>query len=81
MLKFSRGGKPVDDKGFCHQLLKKYGVLLCPASVCFGDKDSGDFRGYVRVGAAIDTAEMEGALQEMRKFMSEDFNTIPLVHN
>lgn len=78
MLKFARGGKAVDDKEFCLQLLKKYGVLLCPASVCFSDKNSSDFRGYVRVGAAIDTAEIEGALQEMRKFMSEDFSAIPL---
>lgn len=78
MLKFVRGGKPVDDKEFCLQLLKKYGVLLCPASVCFGDGNNGDFQGYVRVGAAIDAAEMDGALQEMRKFMSEDFSAIPL---
>lgn len=79
MLKFERSGLPVDDKEFCLQLLKKYGVLLCPASVCFGDGDRGDFRGYVRVGAAIDIAEMEGALQEMRKFMSADFKAIPLM--
>lgn len=80
MLKFARDGKPVNDREFCLRLLKKHGVLLCPASICFGDGDSGDFRGYVRVGAAIDTAEMEGALQEMRKFMSEDFNAIPLAY-
>ncbi|KAH8434476.1 uncharacterized protein LDX57_012121 [Aspergillus melleus] len=78
MLLFTRNGRPVDDKELCLHLLKKRGVLLCSASVCFSDGDSGDFRGYVRVGAAIDTAEMAGALQEMRNFMIEDFNAIPL---
>ncbi|GKZ94751.1 hypothetical protein AnigIFM59636_008477 [Aspergillus niger] len=78
MLLFTRNGRPVDDKELCLQLLKKYGVLLCPADICFGDGARGDFPGYVRVGVAIDTAEMAGALQEMRKFMAEDFSAIPL---
>ncbi|PYI10950.1 aspartate aminotransferase [Aspergillus sclerotiicarbonarius CBS 121057] len=64
MLLFTRNRRPVDDKELCLQLLKKHGVLLCPASVCFGDGASGDFQGYVRI--------------EMRKFMSEDFKAIPL---
>lgn len=38
-----------DGEECCLQLLKKYGVLLCPASVCFGDAASGDFQGYVCV--------------------------------
>lgn len=79
MLKFSRDGHAVDDKEFCLQLLHRTGVLLCPASVCFGDGSAGDFQGYVRVGAAIDTAEMEGALQQMRLFMRESFSDVPLV--
>ncbi|CAG8927358.1 unnamed protein product [Penicillium salamii] len=79
MLKFTRDGKAVDDKEFCLKLLKECGVLLCPASVCFGDGDGGDFQGFVRVGAAIDTAEMEGALQQMRLFMRSHFSAVPLV--
>ncbi|PYH85406.1 PLP-dependent transferase [Aspergillus uvarum CBS 121591] len=79
MLLFMRDGRPVDDKEFCLRLLRTTGVLLCPASVCFGDgKESADFRGFVRVGAAIDTAEMAGALREMRRFMAEGFAEVPL---
>ena len=77
MLLFTRNGRPVDDKELCLRLLNKYGVLLCPASVCFSDRASRDFQGYVRVGVAIDRAEMAGALCEMRKFMSQDFEDIP----
>ncbi|KAL3431419.1 pyridoxal phosphate-dependent transferase [Aspergillus tetrazonus] len=76
MLLFTRNGRPVDDKELCLSLLSKYGVLLCPASVCFSDGASLDFQGYVCVGVAIDKAEMANALCEMRKIMSEDFENI-----
>lgn len=35
MLKFARSGRAVDDTELSLQLLKNYGVLLCPANVCF----------------------------------------------
>ena len=71
----------MDDKECCLRLLKKCGVLLYPASVCFVDGASGDSKGYVRVGAAIDTTEMAGALMEMRKFIREDFTAVTLAYS
>lgn len=73
LLRFSRDGHPVNDRELCLQLLDKTGVLLVPASLCYGD-----FHGYVRVGCAIDNKEFEGGLTAMREFMKTHFVCVPL---
>ena len=73
---FSREGKPVNDTELCKLLHSKKGILVCPGNVCFGDGI--DFQGYIRVGYACETAVLEKGLSEMRDFMKESFEEVPL---
>ncbi|KAK2749927.1 hypothetical protein FQN57_005344 [Myotisia sp. PD_48] len=73
-IKFSKIGKPVDDAELCTQLFEKKGLLLVPGSSCFGDNV--DFKGYVRIGYAGSTEELEAALKELKQFMQEDYEHV-----
>ncbi|EXJ95846.1 hypothetical protein A1O1_00971 [Capronia coronata CBS 617.96] len=77
MLKFHKMGKPVDDEAFCEQLCEQAGVLICPASSCFGDGHR--FRGYVRVAFGGPTPELKAALGAWAQFMEESYDSIPTI--
>ncbi|KAI1614418.1 aminotransferase [Exophiala viscosa] len=77
MLKFHKMGKPVDDEAFCLALLEHTGLLVCPASKCFGDSQK--FRGYIRVAFGGSEAEMKAALAAWTSFMEEKYEGIPTV--
>lgn len=66
-----QGGVPVDDVEFCRRLLSEKGVLLAPGSLCFGNGEDEEFRGYVRVHTTIDPEVMERALRVMGEFLGE----------
>ena len=78
-VRFSRHGKPVDDVELCKLLHREKGILVCPGSLCFGDEV--EFKGYVRIGYVCETQALEGGLQEMRSFMQEGFEKVPLAQS
>lgn len=75
-VRFSKMGKPVDDLAFCKQVHKKKGVLLAPGSHCFGKEK--DFKGYVRIGYAMDTQILEAGLKALAEFMEEEYENVPV---
>ncbi|WEW59686.1 PLP-dependent aminotransferase family protein [Emydomyces testavorans] len=75
-VKFFKMGKPVDDVEFCRQLQDKKGVLLLPGSYAFGNGEH--FKGYVRIGYAMDPETLEAGLSALREFMEEEFENVPL---
>lgn len=75
-VKFSRGGKEVDDVELCQQLLDKAGVLFCPGSMCFGGGK--DFKGYVRMGFVCETEILIEGLEQLGNFMRNDYGSIAL---
>lgn len=74
MVKFHKMGKPVHDEDFCAKLQEKAGILLCPASLCFGG--NADFRGYVRVGLGADHAGFKAGLEALARFMEEEYDSV-----
>ena len=74
-VKFSKTGKPVNDEKFCEGLIEKTGVMFCPGSLCFGRDE--DFQGYVRIGFVQETDILKAGLDEIRKFMEEEFENVP----
>ncbi|KAJ5753703.1 uncharacterized protein N7511_007856 [Penicillium nucicola] len=72
-----RKGQAIDDVVFCQKLLEKTGVMLVPGSQCFGD--GADFRGFVRVGYVPEHEVMVDGLQELRKFMREEYEKLLLL--
>jgi aspartate/methionine/tyrosine aminotransferase len=76
MIKFHKMGKPVDDEQFCLRLQDKAGVCLIPGSVCFGHRS--DFRGYVRIGLGLETKGVEEGLVALRKFIEDEYDSVPL---
>lgn len=75
MVRFHKMGKPVNDLALCEKLQDKYGVMFVPASRCFGN--GSDFKGHVRVGFVCESEVLEEGLDELRKFMEEDFADLP----
>jgi aspartate/methionine/tyrosine aminotransferase len=66
--------KAVDARVFCERLQERTGVMLLPGDVGFGE----EFRGYVRFGYVNRTEIIRQGLEELRKFMREEFDNIPL---
>ncbi|KIW98588.1 uncharacterized protein Z519_00249 [Cladophialophora bantiana CBS 173.52] len=79
MLKFHKMGKPIDSEGYCSKLLEHSGILLCPASKCFGNSQT--IRGYVRVAFGGSTDEVKAALAAWRTFMEDSFELVPTLSN
>ena len=75
-VRFSRGGKPVDDVELCKLLHKEKGILVCPGSHCFGEEV--DFKGYIRIGFVCETQALKDGLREMSDFMKSGFENVPL---
>ncbi|KAI1915340.1 hypothetical protein LOZ61_001739 [Ophidiomyces ophidiicola] len=65
----------VDDVALCTMLQREKGVMFVPGSRCFGD----EFRGYVRIGYVQETAVLQAGLRELRAFMTERFDSVPVV--
>ncbi|RMJ19949.1 hypothetical protein CDV36_000358 [Fusarium kuroshium] len=42
-------GEPVNDAEFCKKLKEEEGICLVPGGHCFGEGDTGDFKGYLRI--------------------------------
>lgn len=74
----NRQGKAIDDVEFCKTLQEKTGVMLVPGSKCFGGDV--DFRGYVRMGYVPDNQSMVNGLKELRQFMVDEYEMLPLAH-
>lgn len=66
-IRFKRHGEPVDDVGFCMDLLEKTKVFFCPGSHCFGDDK--DFAGYVRMGYVCETEVLEAGLKKLEGYV------------
>jgi aspartate/methionine/tyrosine aminotransferase len=78
LLRFCRSdGEPVDDVQFCLQLQEKTGVMISPASLCFGDGNHSDFKGYARVQFLVETEVLQGALIEFEGFLKTHLKKIP----
>ncbi|GAM38533.1 hypothetical protein TCE0_033f09325 [Talaromyces pinophilus] len=76
-VRFNKMGRPVDDVAFCKLLHEKKGVLVVPASKCFGR--DGDFKGYVRFGYVCETEVLERGLEKLREFMKGEYvDDVPL---
>lgn len=75
LIRFHKMGKPIDDVAFCEKLQEKYGVMFVPASRCFGNGT--DFKGHVRAGFVCEHEVLKAGLDELRKFMEEDFADLP----
>ena len=73
-VKFSREGRPVDDVEFCKTLQEKTGVMFCPGSRCFGE----EFKGYVRMGYVCETGVLSEGLAELRGFLRNKYQGVPL---
>ncbi|KAL1959006.1 hypothetical protein VTO42DRAFT_3247 [Malbranchea cinnamomea] len=74
-VRFSRGGKAVDDVAFCKLVLEKAGVFFVPGSRCFGE----EFKGFVRIGYVCETEVLQDGLAVLRVFMERDYPHVPLV--
>lgn len=75
LVKFRKDGRPVDDVKLCLLAQEKADVCLIPARKCFGD--GVHFEGYVRIGVGLDPSKVREGLSKLRKFMREDFNSVP----
>ena len=76
-IKFSKMGKPVDDVAFCESLQEKTGVFFVPGRKCFGNGI--DFPGFVRVGFVQEESVLTEGLKELKKFLEDDFEDIPVI--
>jgi aspartate/methionine/tyrosine aminotransferase len=71
LLRFCRSdGEPADGLQFCLQLQEKTGVSIAPASLCFGDGDRSDFKGYARVHFLVETEILQSVLAELEAFLT-----------
>lgn len=75
LVRFHKMGKPIDDVMFCQEVQKKTGVMFVPASKCFGGGT--DFKGHVRIGFVSETEVLKNGLDELRKFMEDDYADLP----
>lgn len=76
-VRFTKMGKPVDDKVFCETLLEKTGVMFVPGSYSFGRGE--DFKGYVRIGFVQSTEVLEKGLEALKSFMEDEYENIPVI--
>jgi len=75
-VKITKTGREVDDRVFCELLQERKGVMFCPGRHCFGEGK--EFAGYVRIGYVCETQVLKEGLEQVRVFMREDFNDVPL---
>jgi aspartate/methionine/tyrosine aminotransferase len=66
-LKFEKNGQPVDDVGFCIDVIEKTKVMFLPGSKCFGP----EFKGYVRIGFVSETEVLREALEKLGAYVRE----------
>lgn len=75
-IKCSRAGKPIDDYVLCDRAYEKRGLLIVPGNRCFGgDKD---FPGYVRLGFGVDAKSLQAGLDQLRAFIKDEWDSLPL---
>jgi aspartate/methionine/tyrosine aminotransferase len=74
MVKFHRGGKPVNSRAFCKQVLDGCGVLFAPGKDSFGD----DFAGYVRIGYCCETDVLRDGLDALKVWLRKHFDDVEL---
>ncbi|EFX05713.1 aminotransferase, class i/classii [Grosmannia clavigera kw1407] len=67
-VQFVQDGQPVNDDRFCIDVLEATKVLLVPGSRCFGG--GLDFRGYVRIGYACETAVLAEGLARLDGYLT-----------
>ena len=70
-IRFHKNGSPINDEQLCKEIHERFGVLSCPGSTCFGNKQ--DFKGYIRIGYCCDTEVLEAGLAAFRGFMKNGF--------
>lgn len=73
-VKFCRDDQPVDAVALCRTVHEKTSVMLVPGDVAFGE----EFKGYVRIGYVNRTEIVKQGLEELRKFMRNAFDDVPL---
>lgn len=67
LLRFSKGGVPVEEDGFCRAVLDEVDVLFVPARRCFGRGE--DFAGAVRVGYVCHEGVLKEALARLGTYV------------
>lgn len=65
-------GKVVEDGEFCLKVFEETGVLIVPASKCFGGNEH--FKGHVRIGYVCETEVLVGALEALRVYFKKNLN-------
>lgn len=71
-------GESVDDVQFCLQVQEETGVMIAPASLCFGDGVHDDFRGYVRLQFLVETEVLQSALAELDGFVRRRLQNVTI---
>jgi aspartate/methionine/tyrosine aminotransferase len=72
LVRFWKGGRegvPVEDARFVMEVLGATGVLVMPASPCFGR--GRDFKGFVRVGYACEREALVEGLERLGRYVEE----------
>lgn len=69
LLRFSKGGVPVEEDGFCRAVLGEVNVLFVPARRCFGRGE--DFPGAVRVGYVCHEEVLKKALARLGGYVEK----------
>ncbi|KAL0780325.1 hypothetical protein CaCOL14_004809 [Colletotrichum acutatum] len=72
-MKFTRGGRLVDDLSLCKVLHEEEGVLLVPGT-CFGK----EYAGWVRIGLGMPSQRLKDGLEVVSRFISNGYSNIPL---
>ncbi|TLS29197.1 hypothetical protein PpBr36_01082, partial [Pyricularia pennisetigena] len=73
-IQFFNQGNPVDDEKFCLDVIDTINVMLVPGSKCFGNRGDGDFKGFVRLGYACDTAVLDEALKRLGGYIEHNLS-------
>ncbi|KAL7917045.1 pyridoxal phosphate-dependent transferase [Trichoderma austrokoningii] len=68
-------GDAIDDVQFCKDLLEKYGVLLSPGSISFGEEKPANWRGYTRMHITGSPETMQKALTQISILLNEKRKT------
>jgi aspartate/methionine/tyrosine aminotransferase len=66
-IRFTSGGKPVDDVKFSVEVLNETKAFVVPGSKCFGGGE--DFAGYVRIGYVCHTDVLKEALDRLSSYV------------
>lgn len=64
-------GDPVDDCGFCEELVREKGLLVVPGGRTFGTEGVDDFRGYLRVGFVCSAEKFDRALELFGEYLDQ----------